>query len=384
MQNLNTMFNVMYDGLALAQTDAQALADDLADNFFDWKDPLYLAAAIAYALEATISSIISFGVLRIPVPVIRGGLRGVQIFGSAATDASLQLFQPLQGQTRTSGIRELHTMFYSFSNAARNALDDLAFNVFAGKQDLNNNTILDYLQAGSFLDASLIPQQTDVENFYKTTLVARVANAGWREKSIYMISTTADIKSLHDYPEEESYHSPKTKRTYTPYYYKKKKVKAPPGIQSLNNTLYNINSSQIAESSARAWEFAGNNCTHETALKRLQGSLLSKGALTPFQDGAGWEGVFTLPVCDIGNRPKWVVEYNQKVLPCCCGVKCKDTKRFLKLAHLDKSQSFYKACKKQLKGTDLDFNSIDYGHGDQIPPPLTSTLDVPPPPPTAT
>jgi hypothetical protein len=355
MQNLNTMFNVMYDGLALAQTDALALTFDLADNFFGWKDPLYLGAAIAYALEATISSIVSFGVLKIPIPLIRGGLRGFQIFGSAATDAAVQYFQPLQGQTRDAGVSELDAMFYSFSNTARTALDDLAFDIFAGKLDLNNNTILDYFQGGSFLDASLIPQQTDIENFYKTTLISRVANAAWREKSIYVISTTADPENLHDYPEAESYYSTKTKRTYIPYHYKKKKVRAPPGIESLNNDFYNITSPQVAESSARAWEFAGNNYTQETALKRLQDSLLSKGALTPFQDGAGWEGVFTLPVCDIRSRPKWVVEYDQKILPCCCGVNCTDTVHFLELAHLVYSNSFYKACKKQVKGTDLEW-----------------------------
>ena len=70
------------------------------------------------------------------------------------------------------------------------------------------------------------------------------------------------------------------------------------------------------------------------------------------------------------------------MLPCCCGNSpfsstkpfhaprneltttgpdCKDTAAFVKAANLYGFQTLLRGCKAQLYGTDLDFNSIDYG-----------------------
>ena len=131
----------------------------------------------------------------------------------------------------------------------------------------------------------------------------------------------------------------------------------------LNGSFFNISASQVAESSGRAWEFAGNDYNDTISAQRLQTALLSKGALTPFQDGAGWEGVFNLPVCDVGYRPKWVNDYDDLVLPCCCGVGCRDTKDFVSAANLNGSKSWLHNCEYHLMGTDLDGTEIDYGLG---------------------
>ena len=172
------MFNVLYDGIALAQTDARALADDLGDNFFKWKDPLYLGASIACALDAVITSIFTFGIVRIRSPFVRAGFDSFGAFSSGAVSAASQSFQPLVGSTRDQGISELNQMFYGYSNAARQAIDDLSTSIFSGDEDANGHTILDYISDGSFLDPEIVPSQTDVENFYRTALIARIANAG--------------------------------------------------------------------------------------------------------------------------------------------------------------------------------------------------------------
>ncbi len=97
------MFNVMYNGIALAQTDAQALADDLADNFFHWKNPLYLGAAIAYAVDATVTTLCTFGIEKAPSNIIKGGLHGFGAFGGAVAGAVAQYLQPLMARNTRLG-----------------------------------------------------------------------------------------------------------------------------------------------------------------------------------------------------------------------------------------------------------------------------------------
>ena len=351
----------MYDGIALAQTDAQALADDLADRFFHWKDPLYLGAAVAYALDATLTTITSFGLAKAP-SLVHGAVGGIGAFGGAIAGGVAQYLQPLSSQTRDSGIRDLNVLFYNSSHTARQALEATAVLIFSGAYDNSSRSIIDYFASGSFLSSDVIPPQTLVEDFYRHMLVARVVNSLWRETSMYVLSTSSAPEYLHDFPRSDSYLNPFSNRTYIPYYYRDKHLEPLTGLATLNNSIYGINATQIAGSSGRAWEVAGFNYTTDVALDRLlNASTNPSDNLTPFQDQAMWEGVFTLPVCDIGTRPQWVVQYDSKTLPCCCGLNCTDTRAFVYAANLNKTRSWKEACRKQLKGSDLDFESIDYG-----------------------
>jgi hypothetical protein len=113
----------------------------------------------------------------------------------------------------------------------------------------------------------------------------------------------------------------------------------PWGLDQLSYAPYNISGSvslslvsrrgflitlqDISKSSARAWLAGGFNYNNSMALQEIQGSLVSNGTQTPFQDGAGWTGTFTLPVCDMGYFD-WNTQYGDKtsrygLLPCCCG-----------------------------------------------------------------
>ena len=51
------------------------------------------------------------------------------------------------------------------------------------------------------------------------------------------------------------------------------------------------------------------------------------------------------------------------MLPCCCGKDCKDTKDFVEAANLKGFQTLLYGCEQQLKGSGIDFASIDYGFG---------------------
>ena len=66
-----------------------------------------------------------------------------------------------------------------FSESARDSLGDWATDTFAGKQDLNNKTIIDYMSGGIFINSSL-PRASDVEAFYNKQMVSRVVQGLWQ------------------------------------------------------------------------------------------------------------------------------------------------------------------------------------------------------------
>ena len=65
-----------------------------------------------------------------------------------------------------------------YSEGARQNVTDWCTNTFAGKQDLNNQTIIDYMSGGALINATL-PQATDFEQFYKKQMVSRLVQGLW-------------------------------------------------------------------------------------------------------------------------------------------------------------------------------------------------------------
>ena len=141
---------------------------------------------------------------------------------------------------------------------------------------------------------------------------------------------------------------------------------APPGFDKLTSSDYNISITDALKSSARTWRYQGFNYTQRDAMNRIQGSVLSNGTLTPFQDGIGWEGVWTIPVCDIGGHIQWNTQFGDKKegygrLPCCCGPNCSDTAAFVEAGGWKGFNGLLSGCKLQLANSDIDFSNVDYG-----------------------
>jgi len=360
IQNLASMFQAMYDGIGLAQTDASDLAPYLADSVFHWKEPVNIGAEIVNWIGAAITIIPMFAIKEAIGPVPRIGLGGLSTFSTTAGEQATGSLQLDPDLNRNSGIDELLTDIQNFSSTARSAIEQWADSVFAGQPDLRGRTILDYLQDGSFIDQSVVPTVTQVESFYKSAMVARAVNGLWRAESAYLIGTTAELNQS-EYPANSSYTSRSTNVTYIPYYFDGKAQQQLPGMQVLSGGTIGLNASHVAEASARAWEVAAFNYTPQLAFRRLEASFSSNGELTPFQDGDRWEGTYTLPVCDVGPHKEWVVQYGGRMVPCCCGPNCTETRAFIAASNLNTSGNFLHMCRKELKGTSLDFSKIDYG-----------------------
>ena len=151
-------------------------------------------------------------------------------------------------------------------------------------------------------------------------------------------------------------------------YHLKGYLDAPSSLSKLNNSIYGIDPADISRSSARAWAYAKSNYTNDDVMNRIEASVASNGTLTPFQDGPGWEGVWTIPVCDLGVHVEWNTQFGDQKeglgrLPCCCGPKCADTAEFVKAAGMKNYEVLRDGCERQLKGSDINFSRVDYGFG---------------------
>lgn len=358
------MYNALFDGLVLASVETSNVVDDLADKVFHWKDPKDIGQEISFWIEAAISAaasaVVPFvgNVWRVP-GIVSGGA-----FAVAAAQQTTQELGPVSGLTRNKGLEELHDMIANFTIRASAAIETWSNETFSQQGASQGNSILDYLSQGRFVSASAIPGKTEVAQFFKSLLVARMFNMIWRAEPIYVISTTVNITDVDPlFPNDNSYYDPLTGRTYVTRYFHGSKQMPPPNMDLLNGELYGIHSYQVAQSSGRAWEIGGgNNYTNEMDLSNILNSNDSCSGSNPWIDQAGYPGVFRLPVCDVGNSVVWISAYDPHQLPCCCGPNCSQTGDFMKAANLQHNKKWRKMCKKQLKGSSINFKDIDFGN----------------------
>lgn len=139
----------------------------------------------------------------------------------------------------------------------------------------------------------------------------------------------------------------------------------PFGLDKLNGSLYNISRSDITKASAAAYRVAKFNFTHADETAQLEEAFASNGTVSPFEQGAGWVGTWTLPVCDMGAN-NWNTQYGAKptrfgYLPCCCGPSCSETKEFIAAANMEGFQTVLHACQGQLKDSSIRYEDVEYG-----------------------
>jgi hypothetical protein len=100
-------------------------------------------------------------------------------------------------------------------------------------------------------------------------------------------------------------------------------------------------------------------------MNQLEEAFSSNGTVSPFKQGAGWVGTWTLPVCDMGAN-NWNTAYGAKptrfgLMPCCCGPNCSETKDFIKAANMQGFQTVLHACQAQLQKTSIKYADVIYG-----------------------
>ncbi|KAH0538828.1 hypothetical protein FGG08_004604 [Glutinoglossum americanum] len=397
--NLNTFFNALVTGVTNGQVDYQGLIDEMALMFFPWKNPHFALGDAAFWIVAVITALAAFGTFGAVELAV--ALVGVGAFAGAAIQQVTLALTPSNGFASETATK-LGAFASLAGSSTRKGLEEWANSTFAGEPDAKQNTIMQDLPFSNFqklLRASLmggsylgdnIPSNNDIEEFYKKQLISRTVNSEWRQVCIRLtrepsILTTyrrtqktfiyfakTDDPNDSNGPNVTKYYSEEDGGVYYLYRYVEDHIlqghlDKPWGLDAINGPHYNIAPSDITKSSALAWRRAGFNYTQDIAKDRILESITSNGTLTPFKDGAAWEGVWTIPVCDVGNHTNWNVQYGGKkkhrydYLPCCCGPDCKDTKDFVKAANLKGFQTLLRGCKAQLKVEGMDYSKVDYG-----------------------
>lgn len=220
------------------------------------------------------------------------------------------------------------------------------------------------------VDHSFLPSASEIEAFFKKQLISAVINHQWRKRKIfttfYRTNDTADASG----PNATRYYSSETGGVYYTYAYEESGIlkgylTQPKGLDELNDSSWGIAGSDITKSSAGSARIGRFNFTQDMAEQALHDAIASNGTLSPWDDGAGWRGTWTLPVCDMGTH-NWNTQFDAKpsrygMLPCCCGEGCSETKEFVEAANLKGFQTLLYGCEEQLKGTDVRFEDVDYG-----------------------
>ncbi|KAJ5543082.1 hypothetical protein N7535_005511 [Penicillium sp. DV-2018c] len=128
-------------------------------------------------------------------------------------------------------------------------------------------------------------------------------------------------------------------------------VSPPPGLDQLGQGQYSgVSVEDIINSSLDAYKVAGFNYDSDTAASRAKDAVANAWA-SPGSKGASWEGIFTIPVCDIGSAvnadyqdKEYILQpYGHDSRPVWCGPICggdqDTTQSFIKAANMDGFQS---------------------------------------------
>ncbi|KAK3213657.1 hypothetical protein GRF29_28g563392 [Pseudopithomyces chartarum] len=188
-----------------------------------------------------------------------------------------------------------------YGEAMRKSLDTWSNTTFTGEKDASNYTIFDYLSGGSLTDATLLPSTSQIESFYKKQLFSAIINAQWRKRKIFTTFHRTNDSLSSSGPNATRYYSQKDGGVYYTYFYHESGIlkgylDAPEGLAQLNESAWGISGGDISKASAASAKVGGFNYTEEMGRGALSEAIASNGSLSPWEDGAGWRGTWTMPV----------------------------------------------------------------------------------------
>jgi hypothetical protein len=94
---------------------------------------------------------------------------------------------------------------------------------------------------------------------------------------------------------------------------------SPPSLTVLGNATYNIKPVDITASSLHTYINGGLNYDDSTINDKIEQTISLENNETFLSQGVRFQGVWTLPVCNVGHHGNWVADYTDGMMPCCCG-----------------------------------------------------------------
>ena len=236
-----------------------------------------------------------------------------------------------------------------------------ANNQLMGGDSYNDADIRSYLSGGAFLEYQGVDKNS-VTDAVTNMLVGTSINQLYRQQKVFIMGGGAcdDNEGIGSGPQEAVVC--RDGKAWYLYYWQENDVisttshqwgwvNPPPGSDSLGQNEYSgVKVEDIINSSLDAYNVAGYDYSSDTLASRAEDAISNAWA-NPGSKGAAWEGIFTIPVCDVSSAIGQDYDYGQFILqpyghdsrPVWCGPICDGdldkTKDFIKATHMDGFQS---------------------------------------------
>ncbi|KAL8812014.1 MAG: hypothetical protein Q9200_001346 [Gallowayella weberi] len=344
VNRLHSYFTGLGQAFQVASFGAALSKDSWATTFYKDKD-VKSVTALREVFNA-ITTVIGIG-------AAFGGLAGAG--ASAASGALNALFTgaaavatPLIGQHQDDTFQKsadlggiLGTIVLEAMKgftAANNVL--MHGDTFQGKGDIRS-----YLKGGLFLDFGGVDKVKLIDNMNKF-LIGNAINQLYRTQKIFVMGGGACGDAggvIGNGPQDQSIC--RDGKAWYLYYWQENDV-------------------DIISSSLDSYNVARYSYDASTAAARAQDAL-ANGWANPGNSGASWEGVFTIPVCDVGwaassdlERKQYILQgHDHEARPNWCGPICnKDeatTQEFIKAANMEGFRSPKVSCASEQTGVEM-------------------------------
>lgn len=232
-----------------------------------------------------------------------------------------------------------------------------ANNQLMAGQKYNDADIRSYLSGGAFLEYQGVDKNA-VTDAMTHMLVGTAVNQLYRTQKIFIMGGGAcgDNQGIGSGPQEASVC--RDGKAWYLYYWQENDVisttshqwgwvASPPGADKLDQGDYSgVSVEDIIDSSLDAYNAAGYDYNADTASKRAEDAITNAWA-NPGSKGAAWEGIFTVPICNVGGAvdadfklKEYILQpYGHDSRPCWCGAICdgdvQKTQDFIKAANME-------------------------------------------------
>jgi hypothetical protein len=122
---------------------------------------------------------------------------------------------------------------------------------------------------------------------------------------------------------------------------------SPPSLSKLSSPLYNITAQDITAGALHTYRAGGLNYDDSQINSRIRNTISLNSSDSFLVQGVRFQGVWTLPVCDVGRQAGWVANAADGMMPCCCGPDCAETETAWKLMGIPKRGAVQAKCKTQ-------------------------------------
>ncbi|KAI9893716.1 MAG: hypothetical protein M1814_005932 [Vezdaea aestivalis] len=309
-QNLHGYYMAMQSALKGSGIAAAFGVSDWAWNFYKDKNAISKISLKELVNMAT-TMVAFFAAWAAPLAnslkILVGGCSAIMAGGFNGVKYKLQ--EPLANDTPLKAAEiagKLQTLFHDSLLGLINANDIL----MAGGNFNGTGDIRDYLAKGAYLNYTGIDEAQVIAR-YSTLLLSTTINFLYKEQKVWIMGggPCDDSGGIGKGPQEAKVC--RNGKAWYLYFWKefggihlgKKQwgiADSPPGAADLGSGNYaNVSIQDIINSSLDAHEVAGLNYTWETFLSRTANQL-KEGSFDPTHLGPSWEGLFSIPVCDVG------------------------------------------------------------------------------------